>query len=1064
MQRLAADEIEDAYALVHDREGLDNRRALQLKKKMADEFRRQLTLGAPTDQDEKGLRRLIRQLKGKKLVVKLFLRHTLHAKLYLAFREDSFQPILAYVGSSNLSMSGLSKQGELNVDVADQDSAQKLAQWFDDRWDDRWCIDISDELIQVIEESWARPEPIPPYHIYLKIAYHLSQEARMGLTEFQIPGDIRNHLLDFQGAAVRIAAHHLNKRDGVLIGDVVGLGKTRIATALARVMSEDYGLETLVLCPKNLTRMWEDYGHDFGLSRYKVLSISQAIKQLPTLRRYRLVVIDESQNLRNREGKIFKAVQDYIGRNESKVVLLSATPYNKSYLDLSNQLRLFLPEDRDIGIRPENLLRTLTETEFSRRHQCPVRSLAAFEKSENPDDWRELMQLYMVRRTRSFIMANYAKTDDSNGRKYLEFPDGSRSYFPDRVPKTVAFHCDETEPADTYARLYATDVVDAINDLELPRYGLKNYLDQNPVVAPTKVEDEIISDLSRAGKRLMGFCRTNLFKRLESSAYPFVLSLQRHILRNYIVLHALENDLPIPIGPQDTALLDSRFIDADEELFAEDSGDGASEPVDSGLLASSEDAYKARAATIYAIYDSRMKRRFRWLRSELFVASLTENLLSDSHALLKILQEKGDIDSARDSKLKALHHLVQTEHPERKFLIFSQFADTVDYLQRELRDLGVTEVEAATGNSEDPTILAWRFSPKSNDKTTQFPPDDEIRVLLATDVLSEGQNLQDAYCIVNYDLPWAIVRLIQRAGRVDRIGQTSDRILCYSFLPAEGVEQIINLRGRLRQRLRENEEVVGSDEEFFDDQNANAGLAEIYNESSGIYDGDAGDSEVDLSSLAFQIWSNAIEADPTLEAAITEVPAVVYSSRPHKPEAQRPEGVLVYVQTSEEFDALAWVDTEGNPITESQFEILKAAACDPDTPAVPRLGNHHRLVQAAATHIAKEESPAGGQLGRPSGARFRTYERLKSYATSVENTLFDSPKLSNTLQDIYRFPLQQSAIVKLNRALKTGLEDQALAELAMSLRDEEQLCIVHRERRRKEPQIICSMGMVSTDD
>jgi hypothetical protein len=194
------------------------------------------------------------------------------------------------------------------------------------------------------------------------------------------------------------------------------------------------------------------------------------------------------------------------------------------------------------------------------------------------------------------------------------------------------------------------------------------------------------------------------------------------------------------------------------------------------------------------------------------------------------------------------------------------------------------------------------------------------------------------------------------------------------------------------------------------------------------------------------------------------VPAVVYSSRPHKPEAQRPEGVLVYVQTSEEFDALAWVDTEGNPITESQFEILKAAACDPDTPAVPRLGNHHRLVQAAATHIAKEESPAGGQLGRPSGARFRTYERLKSYATSVENTLFDSPKLSNTLQDIYRFPLQQSAIVKLNRALKTGLEDQALAELAMSLRDEEQLCIVHRERRRKEPQIICSMGMVSTDD
>ena len=121
--------------------------------------------------------------------------------------------------------------------------------------------------------------------------------------------------------------------------------------------------------------------------------------ELPKLRRYRLVLIDESHNLRNREGKRYRAIQEYIRGNESKTILLSATPYNKTYIDLSNQLRLFVPEEVDVGIRPERLLREIGETEFVRRHQCGLRTLAAFEKSLHADDWRELMRLYLVRRT-----------------------------------------------------------------------------------------------------------------------------------------------------------------------------------------------------------------------------------------------------------------------------------------------------------------------------------------------------------------------------------------------------------------------------------------------------------------------------------------------------------------------------------------------------------------------------------------------------------------------------------------------------------------------------------------
>src|SRR5712692_7814839 len=315
------------------------------------------------------------------------------------------------------------QQGELNVDVVDSDACKKLERWFNERWEDRWCLDISEELADIIDESWARDEMPPPYYIYLKMAYHLLQEARAGLQDFGIPRIFKDLLFDYQVAAVKIAAHHLNKRGGVLIGDVVGLGKTLMATALSRIMQDDFGLETLVICPKNLTRMWQQYMDEYGLVS-KVISVTNVQNELPNLRRFRLVVIDESHNLRNREGKRYKAIKDYIEKNECKCILLSATPYNKTYLDLSAQLRLFLSDEqsKDLGIRPEKLLNAIGETAFNSLYQCPVRSLTAFEKSEYADDWRDLMRLYLVRRTRSFIQENYADFDASKRRYYLTFP------------------------------------------------------------------------------------------------------------------------------------------------------------------------------------------------------------------------------------------------------------------------------------------------------------------------------------------------------------------------------------------------------------------------------------------------------------------------------------------------------------------------------------------------------------------------------------------------------------------------------------------------------------------
>lgn len=364
MQRLPQEELRRAFSISQDQTGIDNQTALRIKKRLAEEFRDQLTIGVPTREDEIGLHHLAAQLRARKVIVKLFLRHPLHAKLYLLFRPDPINPIVGYLGSSNLTFAGLSQQGELNVDVLDHDACNKLAQWFEDRWKDRWCIDISDTLEEIIQESWAREEVLPPYAIYLKMAYHLCQEAREGLSTFRIPREFQDKLFEFQIAAVKIAAHHLNKRGGVLIGDVVGLGKTLMASALTRIFQDDFYLSTLILCPKNLVSMWQSYVYEYGLQAM-IVPFSQAIKELPNVpARFRLVLIDESHNLRNRSGKRYRAIQEYIRQSESKVILLTATPYNKTYLDLANQLRLFIPEDRDIGIRPENLLRDISEIEL----------------------------------------------------------------------------------------------------------------------------------------------------------------------------------------------------------------------------------------------------------------------------------------------------------------------------------------------------------------------------------------------------------------------------------------------------------------------------------------------------------------------------------------------------------------------------------------------------------------------------------------------------------------------------------------------------------------------------
>jgi len=1046
MTKTPAQELQEEFLDPNDLM-VDTTKANRYRKRLAQEFAEQLTCGMPTQEDEKTLKQLLEQMRSGRVVVKVFLKHQLHAKLYLAYHPDTVTEKLALLGSSNFTNSGLNWQGELNVDVLEQDAASKLVAWFSDRWADRWCIDITTDLIEVLENSWARPELISPYLIYLKMAYHLCREARAGLAEYNLSKEFAQELLEFQQAAVKIAAHHLHHRHGVMIGDVVGLGKTITATAVAKIMEDDLYYNTLITCPKSLVSMWANYVEKYGLHA-RVVSHSMLPQELPDMKRYRLVIIDESHNFTNSSGERYRALKTYIEENDSKVILLSATPYNKTYSDLSNQLRLFLPDDYDLGIIPERYINELGGTvRFNAKHtDTNVRTINAFEKSDHADDWREVMKLYLVRRTRSFIKDNYAKTDEQTGRKYLEFTNGEKSFFPDRRPLKVEFSLNSGDSLDQYAHLYDDHTVSVINALTLPRYGLQQYFDENHNSALTNQEASIMDDLSRAGRRILGFCRTSLYKRLESSGYAFMLSVSRHILRNYIFLYALKHGLQLPVSGQS--------IDID--MYSDDDENEDDLRLDYSWTVKE---YEVAAKDYYEKFQAQYHRRFKWIRSELFnTEKLTDGLEADANNLLAVLHKVKKWQPLTDRKLQALYSLITDKHKHDKIIVFTQFADTANYLYTELEKQGVDAIGLAIGGKANIVELAERFSPLSNQRP--IPKSAELRVLISTDVLSEGQNLQDAHVIVNFDLPWAIVRLIQRAGRVDRLGQKARKILCYSFLPEDGIERIIRLRALLTKRISENAEVVGSDEVFFDGDPVN--ISDLYNEKAGVLD-DEEDNEVDLASYAYQIWKNAIDARPELKAQVESLPNVVFSAKAYGADSNT-EGVIVYARTSSDNDSLIWLNKAGGIVTQSQLRILKAAECDYHTAALEKASYHHELVAQAIKRLESDESVTGGTLGRKNSVKYRAFMRLDRYLNQNQGTIFASESLKKAHDAIYRYPLREGAIDALSRQMKSGIDDQQLVELVTSLYDEDKLCVISDDlEQSRATQIICSMGLVGDE-
>ncbi len=1024
-------------------EPTDNRTAARLKGETVSEYRDQLQVGLPTEGDETALRALLRQIESGDVQVRVHTAHRLHAKLYLCHRDDTAAPRVGYVGSSNLTVAGLREQGELNVDVVDGDATDKLYRWFEDRWNDPFTVDAMPELAESLHESWASEDHLDPFLVYLKMAYHLSKEAREGLIEYGLPASMQDKLLDFQAAAVKIAARIVMQKGGAMIGDVVGLGKTLIGTAVARLLQEEQGFETLVVCPKNLTEMWESYLHEYEV-RGKVESLSMVHKTLPDARRHRLVIIDEAHNLRSDKRRDHGVLQSYIADNDSRVLLLTATPYNKELGDLASQLSLFIRPDTDLGLRPERAIAEVGETDFEWTCNGLTSTLGAFKRSEYLGDWQALMSQYLVRRTRRFVEDNYAEADEQ-GRRYLEFGTGKKFYFPKRTPMPTERTLTEDDPAYVMA---SDDTLDSIRDLMLPRYRLGDYIDAD-FEPSNPAERQLVDDLENSSRgNLAGFTRVSMFKRLSSSGPAFIATLRRHRLRNLVAAYALDNSLSVPIGSVDNALWAAE-VDKDPEDSGEDDSGTA-------LFDSDHDA----AASAYDKLQAKSPRVIRWAPHRMFRDDLAEDLQHDAEVITEMLERFGAWDAERDGKVAALESLLTDRYPDSKVLIFTEAADTAHYVWEELLRRGVEAVGVVTGDSENPTALAQRFSPASNSVITNGSHvKDELRALVSTDVLSEGQNLQDAHIIVNYDLPWAIVKLVQRAGRVDRIGQNSPEVLVYSLMPAESVEDEINLRGRIRERLGENAQLLGSDETFFGDPTERQIISGVYDESSSYGLTGTGIDDVDPVSMAYEIWRHASDNHPDLAQRVASLPNIVYSTK-HTTDNAPATGVLVHTQTVEGADAFAFVEPGGQARRVTPQEALRLAECKPDTPSVQRLDDHHDLTAAALGGPLR--TPTGRATGALQGVRGKVWRRLHDQMDSfTDNLLFTRADLEAAHDAMNERPLYESATQRLAKAVRDRSVDD-LAALVVDLHNDNRLCVPPTpDGTDNEPTIVCTMGLAA---
>ena len=742
-----------------------------------------------TTEDKTVVELLIEMMKQKKLEVRVYPKEKLHAKAYIFQPKDKdFAQGMGIVGSSNLSIAGISHNSELNLKTYNPSDINQLLHWFDELWKDG--LEFTEDFNIILANSWAG-KIYTPQDLFLKAAY---VEYREKLEEQHKIDPVWQKtfpkLFPFQKNAVDQGLTMFELYGGVMIGDVVGLGKTYVGIALLKYLQlQEY--RPLIICPPPLIPMWEKFCEDYEVDA-KVLSrgkLSQQNFELYQDYRYKsrdLILIDESHHFRNNDSRQYENIHQFMQAQDAKAILLTATPYSNKETDIKSQIMLFHQTSKTF-IPPAN------ETDLDKY----------FIQIKNGDaNLVDLLRNIMIRRTRRYVLKQWHKTDE-NGKEYLQVGD-EKKYFPEREMVTERYDINKVyqRKYDTIVEYLSKPSKDNKNSksLTLARYSLGLY------VREQYRNNALYEELGRAGQKLIGLVRTLLLKRMESSLEAFKQSIRHYINSHRVFLKLLDEGI-IPIG-------DVSYKEMYE--IAKSDPDSIDDPT-------TIDEFKKK---IHGAGETKYK----------FEAFDIERLTADIQNDIEIFETIDGLIHRltwkTDDKLQRLQKLLDDEYSGKKILIFSEFATTAKYLNDYLKWKGVKEqTDSTTGNSIE---CARRFDPDNNPSNVPRPKKpEETSLLIATDVLSEGVNLQAGEVIINYDFHWNPTRLIQRAGRVDRIGSKNESITVHNFLLAPEMKDDFKLEDYVDAKINKIHQIIGEDHQMLKDD-------EIINEKDiyAIYRGD----------------------------------------------------------------------------------------------------------------------------------------------------------------------------------------------------------------------------------
>lgn len=866
---------------------------------------------------EDGMYLMVQDLLEKKLELRAHPSKKIHAKIYVLYPDNfnQYSQSMAITGSSNLSGNGLGitqdKQYEFNVKLDRYDDVKFAKDEFEQLWkESEGCEITSEDIKAAIDRTYLKGD-VPPYDLYIKMLmeYYADRVLETDSADpFDMPEGYTKY--DYQMDAVVEGYQKLIRYDGFFLSDVVGLGKTIVATMIAKKFLIENGYEhtkILVVYPPAVEQNWKSTFKDFGIDKYAKFitngSLSKVLDEEDynywNAEEYDLVLVDEAHKFRSHTTSAFEQLQEIckmprleagnIPGYKKKVMLISATPMNNSPADIYTEILLFQdPRHCTIdGVSNLTAFFSPLIKEFKRLRKNNNTSIEDFKRlAEKVRD--RIIKPLTVRRTRTDIESIARYNKDVNGFPKVEHPIEN-----------------QYELNEHLANLFEQAIQILDKKLTYARYQAIAYL--KPEVANGLYDNaELIS------RSLAGIRKNGLVKRLESSFYAFQVSIENFHQANQNMIDMFDND-KVYIAP-----------DLDINLLLE-----------SGLSEEEiEEKLNAKASNnpknaIFHAAD--------------FRPEFIDMLHNDQAILEQMLADWKDISDEDDSKFAKFNELLKHElfrtdrNPEKKLVVFSESVDTVDYLKRRINRKDVLVISAQNRNKQFKTIRE-NFDANYKQKLNEY------NIILTTDVLAEGVNLHRSNVIVNYDTPWNSTRLMQRIGRVNRIGSASKHIYNYVFYPSREGNKQINLNQIALSKIQSFHSTFGEDNQIYSQEEI------IDRNLSKLFEEGVNEQKKDINK-ELPFYEELRTLFKTNRQEYNRIAKISLRSRTGR-ESKTINGVtlsedtLVFLKTN--FRKVFFLVSE-NAQEISVLDALNYFKATKDEKPVARISNHHKHVEKALT-------------------------------------------------------------------------------------------------------------------